>query len=92
MSDPVHGRNRSAVDATIEALRMAGRIDPVDSARVVLAQALADAVDADPLNASLWREYRAAEAALRETSDAGVDEFVNLVQSLSAEVGNKPKP
>lgn len=85
---PAHGRNRTAIETTIEALRQVGRLEPVDAARVALAQALADAVDADPSNASLWREYRAAESALREVDDSNQDDFALLLDALSAEVGD----
>jgi hypothetical protein len=80
------GRNRQAAEAVIEALRLAGRLEPVDSVRVATLQTLADAVDADPVNASLWREYRAAEAALREVRDDGNDELAQILNRLSSPV------
>lgn len=83
---PVHLANRSAAEETIDALNEAGRLDTVDSARIATLRALADAVDADGANASLWREYRAAEAALREVHDDGTDDFAALVGKLSASV------
>lgn len=86
--NPGWGRNRTAAEMTVHALRELGRLDTVDEARVVTLVALADAVDADPANASLWREYRAAESALRELSAGDVDEFAALLDSLSAEVGD----
>lgn len=89
---PAYGRNRSAVEETVEALRTAGRLEQIDAARVAAAQALADAVDADPTNASLWREYRAAESALRESHDTNTDEFAQLLAALSAEVGDSTPP
>ena len=50
---------------TIEALRQAGRLESVDLALVEIARRLALQVDEHPENASLWKEYRAAELALR---------------------------
>ena len=85
---PVYGRNRTAVETTVEALRATGRLEAVDEARVIAACALADAVDADPTNASLWREYRAAVETLRLATDGGTDEFAALMAGLSAEVGD----
>ena len=82
------GRNRTAVEESIRALRDAGRLESVDAAKIAAAQSLADAVDADPSNASLWREYRAAELVLRETNDTNTDEFAQLLAALSAEVGD----
>lgn len=88
---PVYGRNRTAAEATIEALRTAGRLENVDSARIATLQALADAVDLDPSNASLWREYRAAEAVLREVNDESDNELAALLKELQAEMGDPAK-
>lgn len=88
---PVYGRNRGAVEEMVDALRTTGRLEAVDAARVTAAQALADAVDTEPTNASLWREYRAALETLRQANDGGTDEFAALLDSLSAEVGDAPK-
>jgi hypothetical protein len=85
---PVHGRNRTAAETTIRALEELGRIEEIDAARVSLVRTLADAVDTDPTNASLWREYRAAEQALREQHDTTGDEFAQLLAELSAEMGD----
>jgi hypothetical protein len=82
------GRNREAADATIAALRSAGRLESIDSARVATFQTLADAVDADPVNASLWREYRAAESTLREVNDDGNDELTEILGRLSTPTGD----
>lgn len=80
------GRNRAAAEATIGALKEAGHLQPVDSARIATLQALADAVDADPDNASLWREYRATEASLREVHDETDPDLPDLVAGLSTPV------
>jgi hypothetical protein len=87
--DALYGRNRKAIEKTIEAMTALGRLDGVDSARVAMVRALADAVDADPTNASLWREYRAAEVSLREVGDNDDDGFKELLESLSSSVGDK---
>lgn len=89
---PTYGRNRTAVEAMVKALRDGGRLEQVDEARVIAACALADAVDADPTNASLWREYRAALETLRLVEDGGPDDFAQLLANLSAEVGDSAKP
>lgn len=83
------GPNRKAAEKTIKALRDAGVLEHVDEIRVVAVQSLATACDAQPDNASLWREYRAAEAALRETTHGDTDEFAVLLADLSAEVGDQ---
>ena len=88
---PAYGRNRSAVELMLEALRDSGKLENVDAARATAAQALADAVDSDPSNASLWREYRASLEMLRLLSDGSVDEFAKLLESLSSEMGDPAK-
>lgn len=88
-TQPQHGRNRQAIEQTIAALRSAGRLESVDNARIAICQSLADAVDSDPNNASLWREYRAAEAVLRAADVETQDEFASLLASLSAQVGTE---
>lgn len=91
MSESVHGRNRAAVEVTIKALFDSGKIGLVDEARVNICRTLADAVDSDPLNASLWREFRASEQSLRELDAKDDDEFTALLKSLSSEVGDEKK-
>jgi len=66
------GANRLAAAVTVEALRDLGRLEVVDSAQVTAFLELASAVDVKPTDAGLWREYRAAEGALRGVG-AGAD-------------------
>ena len=83
---PVYGRNRTAVEEMLAAMRGAGLLEGIDAARVAMLQALADAVDVEPTNASLWREYRAAESSIRENTAHDQDDFQELHVALSAEV------
>lgn len=83
-----YGRNRTAAEETIAALEKGELVKSIDSARITALRALADAVDADPSNASLWREYRAAETALRGAHDNDGDEAAAFVRSVSAKMGN----
>jgi hypothetical protein len=85
------GPQREALERTIEALRTAGRLEDIDDARVQIARGLASAVDAEPDNPTIWREYRAAEKALREESENHADPFDQLIASIASEVGNTPK-
>ena len=82
------GRNREAAEQTIAALRSAGRLELIDSARIAMLQTLADGVDADPMSATLWREYRAAESTLREVNDDGNDELTEILGRLSTPRGD----
>jgi hypothetical protein len=85
------GPQREALEKTIEALRSAGRLDDAADARVQIARGLASAVDAQPDNPTIWREYRAAEKALREESENHADPFDQLIASIASEVGNTSK-
>lgn len=61
--------NAAGLERTIKAMQ--GRLDDGDEALIALARGLAAAVDQEPGNAALWREYRAAVAALSEAGAAG---------------------
>ena len=79
--------NLEAADEMLAAMEDLGRLNQIDRARVVALRSLAEAVDRDPGNASLWREYRAAEAALREFDD-GADDYADLLDALSAKAAD----
>lgn len=67
------GNQRRAAAKTIRALK--DRLTPGDESVVAMVLGLADAVDADPSNAALWRELRAAVTALSEAgADVDVDD------------------
>ena len=80
---PKHGPVRLAVEETLRSLDGSEAF----AARVAAFRGLADAVDAEPLNASLWREFRAVEAAVMELRDGGDSELDDLIRSF-AEVGD----
>ena len=80
--------NAEAVELTIGAMESAGFLEDVDSALVQGVRSLAAAVDADPSNASLWREYRGLLADLRELGDGDTDAFAALLESLRSPVRN----
>ena len=61
--------NREAVDLTVQALHAEGRIREGDAAVVQMVESLASSVDAEPGNASLWREFRAALETLRKLGE-----------------------
>ncbi len=84
--------NYQALLRTIAELRAAGQLTELDQARIQIALGLAAAVDAMPDNPSMWREYRAAEKALREEASAHGDPFDQLLASITAEVRDQEKP
>ena len=79
------GPNRTAAEQTL-----AGYDGPAVVAQLV--RSLADAVDAQPENASLWREYRGAVADLtkRETPTEA-DPGAELIRRLAA-LGDEADP
>ena len=83
--------NSEAVRRTIEALRSSGKLAQIDEARIRIVIGLAAAVDAMPDNPSMWREFRAAEKALREEALAHGDPFDQLIASLTAEIRDEEK-
>ena len=83
--------NFQALTKTVQELRDAGRLDLIDAARVRIALGLAAAVDSMPDNPTLWREYRAAEKALREETETNADPFDALIKSLSSPMVNETK-
>ena len=83
--------NYEALSRTIQALRDAGQLAAIDEARIQICLGLAAAVDAMPDIPSMWREYRAAEKALREEASAHGDPFDQLIASISAEIRDEEK-
>jgi hypothetical protein len=81
--------NFEAMQKTIAALRTAGRLELVDSALVETARHLARMVDEHPENASLWKEYRAAETTLRSGTQNENDGLAELSQQFDAALRNQ---
>lgn len=88
--------NAAGLQKTLKAL--AGRLEDDDAALVALTRGLAAAVDADPDNAALWREYRAALAELTaigaEDPDEDTRDFLLQIRTpgLRPKMGDTEKP
>lgn len=68
------GSNVEAARQTIDAIREAGRLEPIDSAQVQGVMSIAAALDLSPFNSQMWREYREAIGELRaDDGDDGID-------------------
>ena len=80
--------NFGAAEAFIVLLRNQERIADIDQARVTAFLTLAGAVDDDPTNAQLRKEYRIAEEGLRAMEDHGTDVFEELLREMSAPMGH----
>jgi hypothetical protein len=67
--------NASQLGRTLRELRRRGRIESVDAAAVQALRSMAGALDEDPANAALWRQYREALRELTaDDSDRTVEE------------------
>lgn len=82
--------NAAGLERTLKA--MAPRLSEDAEALVALARGLAAAVDAEPGNAALWREYRAAVAAVMQAGvvDDADDDTAAFILQISTP-GLRPK-
>lgn len=87
LTEAAFGLNRLAAEQTIEALREAGHLEPVDASRVATLRAIATALDLEPGSAPLWREFRMSETALRLSGASGaeVDSYGAVMRALGGE-------
>lgn len=63
------GNNVSELGRTIAQLRELGRLEKIDAARVQMVRTMARALDENPQNAALWRQYREALSDVLEADD-----------------------
>lgn len=79
------GANARAIEVTLGELRRIGRLEKIDEARVQALRSMAAALDQNPFNSQMWREYREAIEGL--TADDGSSDSVdNLIDELSTAV------
>jgi hypothetical protein len=83
------GPNAKAIAVTLSELRRMGRLETVDEARVVALGSMASALDQNPFNSQMWREYREAIEGLT-ASDGGSGSIDDLIDELSAPVRDSP--
>lgn len=86
--EPRKGPARLAADSLVAALRELQRVEPVDESVAETAMLLGEAVDADPTNAALWGQFRAAQSDLRAVGAGDSDGIEKLIAELSAGVPN----
>lgn len=85
------GTNVAAVAVTLAELERSGRLETVDTARVQAVRSIAQALDVNPFNSQMWREYR--EALERLTADDDDDGSVaELLAELSSTVRHPKAP
>jgi len=86
----VRTTNRGQLEQTLRELRRLGRVEKVDAAAVQALRSMAFALDDDPSNAALWRQYR---EALRElTADDSDGSFDEAAAELYAEACDEAAP
>jgi len=84
--EDTYGPNRLAAEETIEALRLAGHLEPADASRIATLRAIASALDAGPGRAPLWRELRMSETALRLSGASGAEvDSSSVMRALGGE-------
>jgi hypothetical protein len=71
------GTNASELGRTLKYLKDNGRLETIDAALVQAARSLASAVDAEPDNASLWKQYREAVKDLTHHGRRSADDPVS---------------
>ena len=82
------GPNERGIARTLKDLKAAGSLALVPAALVELCKSLARAVDEEPGNAALFREYRASLDDLRETAaGAGDDDTAEFLISIQTPRG-----
>jgi hypothetical protein len=82
VTNPIYGSNRVAMQILIDTLWNMGRLEKIDAARIEICRLLADAVDANPENANLWRQYREAEDVLRTVGANDVEDFNSVIAAI----------
>lgn len=83
--DAAPGPNLTAIETTLAELRRMGRLEPVDEALVQALRSMAWALDHNPFNSQMWREYREAIKGLT-ASDGDSPSIDELIDELSAPV------
>lgn len=82
------GSNASELGKTLKHLQDMGRLEKVDAAGVQMLRSMARALDDNPQNAALWRQYREALQQLtRGESDGRLDD---ALAGLFGDVRNPP--
>jgi hypothetical protein len=82
------GPNAMAINETLGELRRMGRLEKVDAARVQALRSMAAALDLNPFNSQMWREYREATEGLT-ADDSGSESVDDLINELSTSVRDK---
>ncbi len=74
--------NAEALEETLKALNLAGRLEQIDSAAVEMLRSLAAAIDANPDKAALYREYRETLSEVRAAGDESDDDLSEALAQI----------
>ncbi|MGH3942634.1 MAG: hypothetical protein ACRDTG_29225 [Pseudonocardiaceae bacterium] len=84
------GDNACELGKTLAALRRMGRLEAMDSARLQMLRSMARALDANPQNAALWKQYRESLKDLLADDSAG--SLGDELAALFTPVRDSPPP
>ena len=81
--------NAQAIAITLGEVERMGRLEKIDAAQVQALRSMAAALDENPYNTQMWREYREAikELTADDSDDGG---YRDLVDELSPPVRDAP--
>lgn len=82
--------NVSELAKTFAELREMGRLEKIDAARLQMLRSMAGALDLDPSNAALWRQYREALGEL--TADDNGSSIDDAIEDLFTEARDSSAP
>ncbi len=85
------GPNAQAIDVTLAELRRMGRLEKVNAAQVQALRSMAEALDQNPFNSQMWKEYREAIGGLTASDDSGSTAVDDLLNELSTSVRDSPQ-
>jgi len=86
----VRTTNHGQLEQTLRELRRLGRVEKIDAAAVQALHSMAFALDDNPQNAALWRQYREALRELTADDDDGTS--AAALAELFPEVRDAPPP
>lgn len=82
------GRNLRAARQTLAELSRLGRLEKIDAVKREALLSIAAAVDENPFNSQMWREYR---EQVREVMDVGDEDSDDVLAAALASLGGVPK-
>lgn len=78
----IQGANRVAAETTLTALE--SKLGAEHAAKLAAVRSMADALDVDPLNAQMWKEYRALLDSLIEQGADSADEALSAIAEINS--------